>query len=173
MHMSTNSVKAPLAQLETLATAIDGFASAEPNGNPFIEWHYIRHPNEEDTVAALIDVVASEEGRRRVFTVSQWLGPAAAYGDVRYSVRDLEGGPLIMWHQNPTTTADITYWDIKHGKPLPYDIEAAKRLASLVPSAQPTSDVEFYLREQTLLGRAVDAYIQLPQLLGEPAAYSY
>ncbi|HSX32536.1 MAG TPA: hypothetical protein VLF43_04685 [Candidatus Saccharimonadales bacterium] len=170
--MSDNTVRAPLSQLDSMAKRIERFTdSTTPGGDPYIEWHYSRHPNEQDTVVALTDLIAYEQGERRLLAVSQWLGPAASGDvcyDVRYSVRDLEGGPLIMWRQNPTTTDDLAFWDVHTKRVIPYDLDEAVRIAALLPTAKPIADAAFYPR--TLAGRVVNMAMQLPSLLYAHAA---
>ncbi|HSX30247.1 MAG TPA: hypothetical protein VLE73_06850 [Candidatus Saccharimonadales bacterium] len=167
--MSKNTVEAPLPQLAVMTGCIEALTDVSSKDNPFIEWHYVRHPNEYDTVTALVDLVAYEHGKRRLLFVTQWLGPAAAFGDVRYSARDLEDGPLIMWRQDPKTTEDLVYWDVLQNRPLPYDTAEATRLASLLKSASPIQDASLYMRPHSLVDRVVDAYLRLPNLLAEPA----
>jgi|GEM_PF-6506498 len=101
----------------------------------FTEWQLSPEPGGQDTVIGwtFLRHISGDNKEARLL-VTRWLGPECAFGEVRYSARDLERGPLVLWRAG---AEDVVLYDPVAGGCLTFDPEPIGRLALVLPQAIP------------------------------------
>jgi hypothetical protein len=153
------------ADLDTMSAAIGAFCAAEQG----VDWYWAPPDRAVDTTVAFTHLRAPERGGDRWLLVSQWLGPAAFFGDVRYSVRDVTGDTRITWSEAAEDESHVACTDAESGVLMPYHAADVARFARLIgdaapvdPERWPAARRQYFAAEaERRLARMVTAYLSL------------
>jgi len=101
----------------------------------FTEWQFSSEPECRDAVLGwtFLRQISGDSKEARLL-VTRWLGPECAFGEARYSARDLEQGPLVAWRAEG---ADPVLYNPVTDKRVAFDAEPIGRLALVLPQAIP------------------------------------
>ncbi len=129
----SESIPEQVAQIvRSMQDGLDGLAT-QPE---FTEWSL--SSRDPDAVIGVTHLRAHSRERERWVCVTRVLGrDAMGEVDAMYSVREVEGGPRLVWRRDPKTLDDIGVLDVLGRKRVSVSMDVVAGLAVLIQGAPP------------------------------------